>query len=118
MRDVKDWTTTVQRFFSTYDLYGNPSFDSLFINIGEAKFDLTAIAYRARLLIKTANNIKGQHKGQQVSPLNAELTDRVEDLRRALINPSLRDAKVSQVTPGLLMSFEKLQDAISDIEYM
>jgi hypothetical protein len=104
----------VQKFLTLYDLYGSPNFDSLSKNIGEAKFDLTAIAHKARPLIHTAKNIKSP----QVSPLITELSTSVENLRRALIVPSIHDEELSEVVQRLLASFEKLQDALSAAEYI
>ncbi len=112
LRDAKDWARTVQRFLTMHNLYGSSNFDSLFENIGEAKVDLTTITHRARPLIKTATNIKGK----QVSPLIVEIADDIESLRRALINPSLHDATLSKVILRLRMSFERLQEALSEIE--
>lgn len=114
LRDVRDWTATVQRFLAVYNLYGRPAFDSLFKNAGEAKVDLIAIGYKARPLIEKAKNIKGK----QVSPLVAALTENAENLRRALSSPSLRYTTARKAIPGFLRSFEELQDALSDIEYL
>jgi hypothetical protein len=113
LRDVRDWAATVQRFLTRYDLYGSPNFDSLFKDINEAKLDLTTIAYRARTLIKTGNDVKGQ----KISPLMVSLVTNVENLRRALINPSLHETRLGEDILSLLMSFEKLQETLSDVEY-
>jgi hypothetical protein len=115
LRDLKDWAATVQRFLATYNLYGSPDLDLdlLLSNIGEAKFDLTAIAYQARPLVKTAGKIKGQ----KFSPLISELNDRIENIRRALINPSFYDTKLRNEILSLRKSFKKLQGALSVIEY-
>ena len=114
LRDANDCAGTIQKFLTTYDLYGSSNFGLLLENVGKAKFDLTAIAYRARLLIKTVKNIKGQ----QVSPLISEIVTSVENLRRALIDPSLYGENLSEVILSFRISFEKLQDALSDIEYL
>lgn len=113
LRDVRDWVITVQIFISEYNLYDSTNLKSLLKNSGKAKFDLTAIAYKARPLIKTANNIKGT----DVSPLIAELNDHVENMRRILIHRSLQKGKLNTVITSLRASFKKLSEAISDIEY-
>jgi len=114
LRDVTDWSATMQDFFSRYNLQeGSTNFDSIFENIGEAKFDLTTITYRTRDIIKTAKNIKGT----RISPLIEEILHDLEDIRRALINPALGNEIINRLIPELLESFRKLQDAISDIEY-
>ena len=114
LRDIKDWVITVQKFLTVYDLYGSPNLDSLIENIGKAKFDLTAIAHKARPLINTAKNIKGE----QMVSLIVDLTENVGNLRRTLINPSLQDVILKKDILSLLTSFEKLQDALSGTDYM
>ncbi|MFQ5996343.1 MAG: hypothetical protein ACE5KP_01790 [Dehalococcoidales bacterium] len=114
IRDVTDWAGTIQEFFARYNLQeGSTNFDSILENIGEAKFDLTTITYRTREVIKTAKNIKGT----SISPLIEEILHKLEDIRRALINPALSSAVIRRLIPELYESFAKLQDAISEIEY-
>jgi hypothetical protein len=113
LHDVSDWAITIQTFISEYHLYDSTDLNSLLTNSGKAKFALTAIAYRARPLIKTAKNIKGA----DVSPLIAELNDNVEEMRRILINRSLQEDKLNAAITSLCASFEKLDEAISGTEY-
>ena len=114
LRDVTDWSAAIQEFLSRYNLQeGSSNFDSIFENIGEAKFDLTTITYRTREIIKTAKNVKGT----RISPLIEEILGDLEDTRRALINPALASAILSKNIPKVCESFKKLQDAISDIAY-
>ena len=114
LRDVTDWSAAIQEFLSRYNLQeGSSNFDSIFENIGEAKFDLTTITYRTREIVKTAKNVKGT----RISPLIEEILDDLEDTRRALINPALASATLSKDIPKVYESLKKLQDAISDIEY-
>jgi hypothetical protein len=114
LRDVKDWATTVSEFLSTYSLNGDYSPDSLSDTIGDMKFDLTAIAYKGRPLIKAARKIKGK----QISPLIIKLDESLENLRRVLVNPTMRAAKLNEAVVGLRLSFEGLQNALADIEYL
>ncbi|MFC1942580.1 hypothetical protein ACFLWU_05115 [Chloroflexota bacterium] len=113
LNEVRDMAETVQGFLTTYNLYGNADLKSLFENIGDAKFDLTAIAYRCRLLIKTSTSIKS---GKVSIGVN-ELFDSIENLRRIMSNPALLDTKLEEAVLGLRVSFEKMQDALSDIEF-
>ncbi len=114
MRDVTDWSAAIQEFLSRYNLQeGSSNFESIFENIGEAKFDLTTITYRTREMVKTAKKVKGT----RISSLIEEILDDLEDTRRALINPALGSAILSKDIPKVCESFKKLQDAISDIAY-
>ncbi len=112
LHDVEDWIITVQSFLNTYDTYGSRTFDALIENIGKAKIDLTAIYYKSRFLVNKAKNIKDK----QVLPLIEEITKNVGNLRRSLGNPLLQDT-LTEAILGLRTSFEKLRDALSDIEY-
>ena len=113
LRDVRDWTVTVQEIITTYDLYGSSTFDKLLKNIGDVKFDFTRIVHKARFLIKTSRDIKGESVSQPIE----ELIESIEDLRRVLSNASLHHTKLSPAIQSLCTSFEKLQDTLSDIEY-
>jgi hypothetical protein len=113
LRDVSDWLITVQIFISDYNLFDSKDFSSLIKDSGKAKFDLTAIAYKARPLIKTAKNIKGT----DVAPLIVELNDNIENMRRVLINRALQKDTLSTIVSSLCASFEKLSETISEIEY-
>lgn len=114
LRDITEWSATIQEFFTEYNLQEEDSnLDSILENIGEVKFDLTTIAFRTRGIIKTAQNIKGVN----FSPLISEIINELGDIRRALINPSLGHTILIKVIPELRNSFKKLQDAISEIEY-
>jgi hypothetical protein len=113
LRDVRDWAITVQMFISEYNLYDSTDFNSLLTNSGKAKFDLTAIAYKARPLIKRAKKIKST----DVLSLITELNDNIENMRRILLNRALQENKLNTIVPSLCDSFEKLSETISDIEY-
>lgn len=114
LRDVTEWLATIQEFFTEYNLQEEGSnLDSILENIGEAKFKLINIKYRAREIIKTAPNIKGF----KISPLINEIVDEFDGVRRALINLDFDPTMLIKVIPELHNSFKKLQDAISEIEY-
>ena len=114
LRDVKDWASAVHEFLSTYGLNGDYSHDSLSDNIGDMKFDLTAVAYKGRPLIKAAKKIRGK----QISPLIVKLDESLENFRRVLVNPAMRANKLNEAVAGLRSSFEELQNALADIEYL
>ena len=114
LRDVTDWSTTVQAFILKYNLKeGSSNLGSVLENIGEAKFDVTTITHRARDVIAVAKNIKGT----MISPLIEEVIDEFGNIRRALINPTLGITILRQDIPKLNESFKKLKDSISAIEY-
>ncbi len=114
LRDISDWTEGVKSFLTSYDLYGGSGFDRLLKKIGEAKFDLTAIAYNGRPLIDKAGNIKSK---EIVMPIR-ELVDNLESLRRYLMKPSIQSERLEQGIRNLRTSFEKLRDTLASTEYM
>jgi hypothetical protein len=112
--DVTDWLATLHDFLAKYQLRESSSgLGSLLEKIGEAKFDLTTITYRAR----ATSAIAGKVRGVRVAPLVADIVDNLEDIRRALINPSLGGEVLHTKVPALRESFEKLQEAISATGY-
>ncbi len=114
LRDVMDWSATLQEFLSRYNLQeGSTNFSSIFENIGEAKFDLTTITYRTRDIIKRAENVKGA----KIPPLIEGTLHNLENIRRALINSALGSEIMDGLISELHESLSKLQNAISDIEY-
>jgi hypothetical protein len=114
LRDVTEFSAAIQEFLARYDLPEESSrFDTLLKNVGLAKFDLTAIAYKGRILDKTAKRIKGT----KISPLIKGIISDLENMRRALITPDLGSAVLGKVIPKLGQSLSELQDAISGIEY-
>ena len=116
LRDMKDWAETLRGFLIVYDLYASPNFNLLIEsneNINKAKFDLIYIIYKGRILITEVKNIKGR----AFTPLISEIMMYVENLKEVLTNLPLQDVIISEITLGLRKSFEKLKDALSDIEY-
>jgi len=111
LRGVTEWAGKIQEFLTVYELYGSSNFNLLLEDLGKAKFDLTFIAYKGRLLIRTTRDIRGQ----QIYPLMSEIVTGVEDLRRVLANFSLQSEKASEVILNLRKSYEKLQDTLSDM---
>jgi hypothetical protein len=114
LRDVSEWTARVQDILSQYNLLEEGSrFDQLLQKAGEAKIDLTSLTYNGHPMIKTAQAIRGT----KVSPLVGEVVEGLEEVRRALINPSFSQQSLAREMPRLRESFQELQDTLSKIEY-
>ena len=64
-----------------------------------------------------AGNEAKNIKGKAFTPLIMEIIKHVENLKEVLTNLPLQDATISEITLGLRKSFEKLKDALSDMEY-
>jgi len=114
LRNIRDWAATVQKFLSEYQLYGNSNIDFLLENNRKANFDLIAMAHKGNVLIKPASKIRDA----QVSPLLTKVVDEIENMRRAMMSPTLRNTRLPEVVSRLRVSFEKLQKELSAIEYI
>ncbi|MFH1647547.1 MAG: hypothetical protein ABID71_07690 [Chloroflexota bacterium] len=109
LREVRDWASTVRKFITIYGLAEGDDLGQLLGNIGDAKFDLTAIAYTSRPVIKKARRIMGF----DVPALIKALVGNVESMRLILISPSLQEERLKQAISGLNASFENLNEAIT-----
>jgi hypothetical protein len=114
LRNIRDWAATVQKFLSEYQLYGNSNIDFLLKNARRANFDLIAMAFKGNHLIKPALIIRDT----QVSPLLTRVVDEIENMRRALMSPTLRSTRLPEIISRLRVSFEKLHEKLSAIEYI
>jgi hypothetical protein len=114
LRHIRDWAATVQKFLSEYQLYGNSNIDFLLENTRKANFDLIAMAHKGNVLIRPASKIRDT----QVSPLLTKVVDEIENMRRALMNPTIRGISLPEVISRLCVSFEKLQDKLTAIEFI
>jgi hypothetical protein len=114
LRDVRDWTAGVQKFLNDYRLYGSPDMDTLLQNSSQANFDLIAMAYKGHNLTSEAASITRA----RITPLLVGVIDGVESMRRALLNPTSRRTRLPEVVSGLCVSFEKLQEKLSEIDYL
>jgi hypothetical protein len=114
LREVNEWTVSVKYFLTTYDLYGKPGFNTLLKKIGNAKFDLTSIAYNGRPMVARARNIKVKGITTQVK----DLVDNLDSLRRYLMKPSIQSDRLAQGIRNVRSSFETLQDALVKTEYL
>ncbi len=114
LRDTTEILTEIQGFYSNYNLQEeSPNFKSLLQNIGYAKFDLTNLSYHIRPMIKTAKDIKGAKISQTID----EISNQLEDFRRALMNPALRKSQLKKVVSDLHESLTSLHDKLSETEY-
>ena len=82
-------------------------------HIGEAKFDLTNIAYKARAIIPVSKNIKGT----KVSSLIEEIMRNLEEFRRLLIHPDLNRTRLLPMLAKVYELFKNLQDSILETKY-
>lgn len=113
LRSIKDWAGTVQAWLTTYDLHDGADFNTLLKNAGDAKFDLTAIAYKGRPLMDEAVKIK--EKG--IATLIAEVVVEAESIRRYLMSPSMQLESLRKEIPDLRSLFETLQHLLEKTEY-
>ena len=114
LRDITELSAAIQRFYSIYNLQEKSSkFESLLAKIGDAKFDLTNLAYHTRLMIKSSKDIKGE----TISPIIDEILNELENFRRALMNPALRNTHLRKAVSELHNSMTNLRDKLSGIEY-
>jgi hypothetical protein len=114
LSDIRDWTAGVQKFLNDYRLYGSSDMDALIKNISQANFDLIAMSYRGNNLASAATRISHA----RISPLLLGVIDGVENTRRTLMNPTSRRTRLPEVVSGLCVSFEKLQEKLSQIDYL
>jgi hypothetical protein len=114
LRDIKDWTATVQKFLNDYQLYGSSDTDTLLNSVSQANFDLINTSYRGNNLASAATRISQA----RISPLLLSVTEGLENTRRTLMNPTSRRTRLPEVVSGLCVSFEKLQEKLSQIDYL
>ena len=114
LRAVNDWAVSVRKMITDYDLHGSSEYESLLQDSGNAKFDLTAISYNGKAVVKPAKSIRGQDFQQMV----INNIEAVENLRRILIKPSLRKEKLDEVISELLTAHESLQDSLNNTDFM
>lgn len=114
LRYTRDWAATVQKFLSDYRLLDSSDITFLIANNRQANFDLIAMTHKGNSLIKTASQIRGT----QVSPLLTRVVDEIENMRRALISPTLRTQRLPEVVTRLRLSFENLREKLSPIDNM
>jgi hypothetical protein len=113
LRDVLDWSTTIHDFLAKYKIERNPNLDLILEHIGEVKFDLTNITYKARAIIPVAKNIKGA----KVSSLIEEIMRNMEEFRRLLIRPDINRTRLVPILSKVSELFKNLQDSILETKY-
>ena len=113
LRDVIDWSTTIHDFLTKYKVEESHNLDLILEHIGEAKFDLTNIAYKARAIIPISKNIKGP----KVSSLIEEIMRCLEEIRRLLIHPDLNRTRLVPMLNKICELYKNLQDSILETKY-
>ncbi|NIN34955.1 MAG: hypothetical protein GTO60_07585 [Gammaproteobacteria bacterium] len=113
LRDVIDWSTTIHDFLTKYNVEESRSLDLILEHIGEVKFDLTNIAYKARAIIPISKHIKGR----KVSSLIEEIMRNLEEFRIQLIRPDLNRTRLVRLLPRICELFKNLQDLLLETEY-
>ncbi len=107
-RALSDWSATVHKFLTTYDLYGSHSLDTLLAKVGQAKFELVGITYTGRSMIDQSKVFKGTN-----IPDNVEvIVGGAEALRRYLIDPELRNEALNKAVTDLRVDYENLREAM------
>ncbi len=113
--EVDEWHAKVEKFLGTYNLLkGKAALGNLLENCGDAKFDLTGIAYSGRGMAAKARDIKDKN----VAPLVAGIVNNVEDIRRYLMNPSLQMESLTKTVGELRTSFKKLSGIMKKTSYL
>jgi hypothetical protein len=113
--EVKDWAAVVERFLVGYGLIEDGGDLGLMLgNSGDAKFDLTGIAYTGRGLVARSREVKDK----RVAPLLAVMVNNVENIRRYLMTPSIQEENLIEKVAELRASFQTLHAVLAEIEYM
>jgi hypothetical protein len=113
--DVKDWAATVEKFLVGYGLIDEDSDLGLLLgNGGDAKFDLTGIAYTGRGLTARCREVKDK----RVAPLVAGIVKNVENIRRYLMNPTIQLERLTETVAVLRTFFQTLNATLAEIEYL
>ena len=114
LREITDLSGTIENFLAKYKLQEKSSDLRLISeNIGQAKIDVTTIAYKTRTRIKIAKDIKGK----DLPPLLEEVHSDLEMFKRALFNPTLGKAVLRDVVSKLRESSKQLISVVSNIDY-
>ena len=114
LRALCDWAEAVLKFLNTYELYGGRSLEKLLDERGDAKFDLTGLAYNGRPLVKQAEDIKEM----DMTTLVQQIITSVEGMRRYLIDPRLQEQRLQDAADNLVAAYEKLREALAQTEPM
>jgi hypothetical protein len=114
LRDIRDWAATVQEFLKVYNLCGGADISVLLKNSSRANFDLTALAYKGHLLRSAAMRISRAG----LAPYLVKVVDNIENTRRALMNPTSRNARLPGIVQALCSSFKELKGKLAKIELL
>ena len=113
--EVRDWLATLEKFLRTYGLWGEDAdLQGLLKSSGDAKFDLTGIAYKGRGMVARAREIMDGGVVEQVSGM----LKNVEKIRRYLMNPALQAVNLLESFTALREYYQTLHEALENIEYL
>jgi hypothetical protein len=113
--EIRDWAKTVEKFIVAYGLdEEGAGLAGLLDSRGDAKFDLTGIAFKGRGLVDRAKDVRDK----RVAPLVAGIVENVEGTRRFLINPSLQRDRLDKSVADLCANFTALSEALEEIEFL
>jgi hypothetical protein len=114
LNEMRDLSKAIEEFLVKYNLQ-EKQFDSKFIleSIGQARIDVTTVAYKTLTRIKIVKGIKSKN----LPTLLEEVHNNLEMLKRALFNPTLGNAAVDEVVPKLYESSTQLINEVSSIAY-
>ena len=107
-RAISEWSETVHKFLTTYDLYGSHRLNTLIDKIGNAKFDLVGISHNGRPLVAQAKAFKGTSIPDNVEVILAG----ADSIRRYLIDPDLRQDHLSKAIVDLRVDYENLRESL------
>lgn len=114
LSEIRDLSKALEKFLVKYSLQEKSSDPRLiFENTGQAKIDVTTIAYRTRTKTKIARDIKSK----ALPPLLEAVHSDLELLKRALLNPTLGKTAVRDTVFKLHNSSHQLINEVSNIDY-
>jgi hypothetical protein len=111
--EVNDWAARMEKFLVAYGLdRKDHGAEGLLGSSGDAKFDLTGLAYTGRRLEGTARDIRDK----RVGPALAATVENVEGVRRCLMKPSLHMERLAAAIGSLSANLGALKVALMEIE--
>jgi hypothetical protein len=116
LREVTDWEESVEKFLVAYKLLkGKSAAAGLMENSGDAKFDITGLLHKGRVMVVTARDVKDK----RVAPLVAGIVEAMDGIRRSMMSPAMQKEKLAgALVVELRENFEALRGALAEISYL